>query len=561
MLVEISGLPGSGKTALAHELARLTGGSVVRTHSGVQALVWSLRYTVRHPVVMLAALLRVLVLLLTSPQYGIYALKVLVVMSGNTIYAVRASRRGLVFLDEGMEQYTLSEARKQTRVQAFARRLRRVRAANISLFLQSSATDRLDRLTRRVHGVPRFRLEDNTDAFIATQEKNAEAIMRALIQTRGGNVLCVEGRQTLQETSRAVLAENEKDIRGKLAIVLPEFQHDTATHFAHSYELFSDVATHMSVVWGIERGTLPPEGGTMIGGKCLARVWRTVRWMRRTRKEGVTTLYVHYSFVAAYIGSCIFPQVYLWNCGEAWKYPRGFVFERMVRHVFRRVHVVTGTTGLADAYAREYHLPRALLRVLPNSISLERFQVAHVAEARKQFHIPEGARVVSFIHHLSERKGAQYLPAIMKELASEQNLIFCIAGDGPYQEKLAHELNAFPNVRLLGAIPNHDIPKLLSVTDVLMMPSNEEGFPRVLLEAMAMGVPFVASAVGGVKDIIPPSMLRHVVTVGDTTAFASEVRSLLRTPSNELSQELRTWVARYDLPVVTNLFLRLVAGS
>jgi len=283
--------------------------------------------------------------------------------------------------------------------------------------------------------------------------------------------------------------------------------------------------------------------------------------MHHTKKSGADTLYVHYSFVAAYIGSFIFDRVYVWNCGEAWKYPRNWFFERAIRHVFRRVNVVTGTNGLADAYAHIYHIPRHRIRVLPNSISLERFLVEDTAAARAQFHIPEGVRVVTFVHHLSERKGAHYLPSIIKELASEQNLMFCIAGDGPYHEQLAKALKDVAGVRLLGALPNRDVPKLLSVTDVLIMPSNEEGFPRVLLEAMAMGVPFVASDVGGVKDIVPPSMLRHIVTAGDTRAFANEVRSLLSAPSPDFSKDLREWVTRYDLPTVTSLFLRLIAGG
>lgn len=568
MLVEISGLPGSGKTALAHELARLTGGSVARTHSGGQALAWSLKYTLRHPLVMLGAFGRSLVILLRSPSYGIYVLKVLVVMSGNTMYASRVARGRLVFLDEGMEQYTLSEARKRTRVEAFVRRLKRVRMANMSLFLQASQSERLDRLARRAHGVPRHELEADADVFINAQEKNAEALMRALVQTRGAHAICIEGKSTLQDTSRAFLAQYEKDIRGKLAIVLPEYHHDTATHFAHTYELFSEAAKHMSVVWGIERGELPPDGGTMIGGLLagrhgapFVRIWRTSKWMRHTKKSGVDTLYVHYSFVAAFVGSFIFDRVYVWNCGEAWKYPRNWFFEHAIRHVFRRVNVVTGTQGLAESYAKIYRIPRQQIHVLPNSISLERFQMGDVVSARAQFQIPEGSRVVTFIHHLSERKGAHYLPAIIKELANEQRLIFCIAGEGPHQEKLVRELSALPNVRLLGALPNRDIPKLLSITNVLIMPSNEEGFPRVLLEAMAMGVPFVASNVGGVKDIIPPSMQSHVVTAGDTKTFSNEVRSLLNTSSPELSQELRMWVTRYDLPIVTNLFLRLIAGG
>ncbi|MER3486106.1 MAG: glycosyl transferase, partial [Chloroflexota bacterium] len=68
------------------------------------------------------------------------------------------------------------------------------------------------------------------------------------------------------------------------------------------------------------------------------------------------------------------------------------------------------------------------------------------------------------------------------------------------------------------------------MADVFMMPSLEEGFPRVLLEAMATGVPFVAVDVGGVRDILSPHQQRCVVPARDCDAFATRLVELLNDP-------------------------------
>lgn len=562
MLVEISGLAGSGKTALAHELARLTGGTVVRTESGNEALSWAMRYMVRHPMRSLGPVMRALALMARHPAYGRYVLKVFVVMSANAMKARAYARTRLVFLDEGMEQFTLSEARTNTSARTFARRLARATSGDFSLMLTVAESDRLARLERRTHGVPRHTFEHDATAYITTQARNLGHFLEALTRVRGSRMARVEGKATLQETARAVLAHHERDIRGTVAIVLPEYRTDATTHFAHTYELFSEVARHMHVAWGIERGELPPEGGAMIGHSTfITRFMRTTGWMRAQKRAGVRTLYVHYSFFAAFVGSFIFDRVYLWNCGEAWKYPRGFFFERFVRFVFGRVELVTGTDGLARAYAREYGLKAPHIHVLPNSISLERFHTKDKSSARATLNIPDSARVVTFVHHLSERKGAHHIAPIARALAHEQNMYMCVAGSGPYQKQLTHDVAGIPFVHLLGAVPNARIPELLAASDVLFMPSHEEGFPRVLLEAMAMGLPFVASDVGGVREIVPDEAQAYVLPVGDGHAHARAITQLLNTDTSALSTALRTWVTRYDLSHVTNRFLRIIAGG
>lgn len=562
MLVEITGLPGSGKTALAHELSRTMGGVVGRVTKKREAIYWGLRFALRHPIIYFMMCVRALAVFVSSPRYGVYIFRVLTVMSANTMYARSLARTRLVFLDEGVTQFLLSEARTTRTRQYFVRRLKRLPDGQFLMHLVTKSIDRQERLARRPQGVPRYIFESDTDEYILSQEKNGAAFGSAVTTVRGERAAVLLGQITLAETGRTAVREYESRLRGSIAVVIPEYRAYIANHFAHTLELFRDAGRHIGLSLGVERGELP-EGlsGTMIGGGFILRFFRTKLWMLRERRRGVSVLYVHYSFVAAFIGSFIFPRVYLWNCGEAWKYPKSFLFEWAIRKVMRRVHVVTGTAGLAEEYVRIYGLDKKRVHVMPNSISLERFTAQDKSAAREVWGIPAGARVITFLHHLSPRKGAHHIAPILEGLAHDGSVHVLIAGEGPFEDELVQQIAKWNWVHKLGSVPNADVPSLLAATDVLMMPSEEEGFPRVLLEAMAMGIPFVASDVGGVRDIVPKEMHEFLVPVGDENLFRTKLMELLEKDNAEVGESLRAWVRQFDLPLVRERFLRLIAGE
>ena len=87
-------------------------------------------------------------------------------------------------------------------------------------------------------------------------------------------------------------------------------------------------------------------------------------------------------------------------------------------------------------------------------------------------------------------------------------------------------------------MPNRDVARLYAAADVFLMPSEEEGFPRVLLEAMVHRLPFVATDVGGVRDVVPASCAASVVADGDMAAFID------RAAASFASAELRVAHAR-----------------
>jgi glycosyltransferase involved in cell wall biosynthesis len=87
------------------------------------------------------------------------------------------------------------------------------------------------------------------------------------------------------------------------------------------------------------------------------------------------------------------------------------------------------------------------------------------------------------------------------------------------------------SITLLGRLPASDVPRFLAAVDVLALPSHDEGLPRVVLEAMAMRVPVVASSVGGIPEAVENGSSGLLVPAGDSKAFAAALGRVLANPS------------------------------
>jgi N-acetyl-alpha-D-glucosaminyl L-malate synthase BshA len=127
---------------------------------------------------------------------------------------------------------------------------------------------------------------------------------------------------------------------------------------------------------------------------------------------------------------------------------------------------------------------------------------------------------------------------ILAEVAKHADAELCMAGDGPERpvaERLAAELNVSDRVHFMGK--QDHIERLLPTADVLLMPSELEAFGLVALEAMACGVPSVATRVGGVGELITDGTDGFLEVPGDIEGQAAKVSQLLS------DQELRDRMA------------------
>jgi glycosyltransferase involved in cell wall biosynthesis len=224
-------------------------------------------------------------------------------------------------------------------------------------------------------------------------------------------------------------------------------------------------------------------------------------------------------------------------------------------------YLVTGSEGMKQGYVENYQLKPDKVKVMPNWINLERFKF----KSRVLNH--ESGKTILFVHWLSKRKGADMIIPILKKLVSNskfeiRNSKFTVIGGGPYKEQLLQEIennNLQDYIEVLGAIPNKNLPQYYARADVLIMPSMEEGFPRVLLEAMASGLPYVATDVGAVREMSPEIAQRFLIKPGDIDMFAHKIEILLNEEDvykQFQGEELRK-IKNYSLEKIADEFLNL----
>ncbi|HEX4954136.1 MAG TPA: glycosyltransferase family 4 protein [Thermoanaerobaculia bacterium] len=187
--------------------------------------------------------------------------------------------------------------------------------------------------------------------------------------------------------------------------------------------------------------------------------------------------------------------------------------------------------------------PPEKVRLLGNGIDLSSFQPERYdAEARRakreELRIPAGVPVVTFIGRLTVSKGFdQFLGAARLVSDAGFEAVWLVVGEpdlathDPLGAPLAEKLGIAERCRFLGWREREEIPALLAVSDLLVLPSAREGFPRAVMEASAMGVPVVASDVRGCREAVVAGETGLLVPFGDVPALGAAIAGLLADPA------------------------------
>jgi colanic acid/amylovoran biosynthesis glycosyltransferase len=144
-------------------------------------------------------------------------------------------------------------------------------------------------------------------------------------------------------------------------------------------------------------------------------------------------------------------------------------------------------------------------------------------------HTGPGSRLL-FVGRLVAAKG---LPVLLNAIAQIEDAILDIAGDGPDRQLLterARSLGISSRVRFHGYLSQPQIRELLGHADIFVLSSFAEGVPVVLMEAMAAGVPVVATQIAGIPELVQHEKSGLLVLPGDAVSTASAIRRLLENP-------------------------------
>ncbi len=169
-------------------------------------------------------------------------------------------------------------------------------------------------------------------------------------------------------------------------------------------------------------------------------------------------------------------------------------------------------------------IPRKKVRTIYNGILLEDYQEKlSKIEARKRLGISGSGVIVGTVGRLTDQKGHKFL---IEAIAKINDVRLVIAGDGPLRhdlERLAEKIK--DRCLFLGTISPEKIPIFLKSLDIFCFPSLWEGLPVALIEALAAGLPVVATDIPPIREVLTGAGI--LVPIGDTDALAQALKQLL----------------------------------
>lgn len=212
--------------------------------------------------------------------------------------------------------------------------------------------------------------------------------------------------------------------------------------------------------------------------------------------------------------------------------------------------------GRAKALRHAAGADRDRIAVIPCGVAPERYAAA----------APRG-RTLLFVGRLVPRKGAVVLVEALALLrAAGRDTELHIAGDGPERESLTArvaELGLGGAVRFLGVLDESGVAVALGRAGLVVVPSLSEGLPTVIMEAMASGLPVVASAIDAIPELVRDGETGRLVPPGDPVRLAGAIADLLDRP--ELAQRMgaagqRRVFERHDADRNARALLRRILG-
>lgn len=209
------------------------------------------------------------------------------------------------------------------------------------------------------------------------------------------------------------------------------------------------------------------------------------------------------------------------------KYP---VYTLVERALHRTMHAVSGNSPAVCAELAAEGVPARQIKLIVNGLDIERFIPGDRSAARARLELPDRGPVIIIVANLIPYKGhtdlVDALAAIRDRLPTDWTLL-CIGRDSGLGDSLRAQAEAAgiaAHIRWPGE--QADVLDWLQASDIAVLCSHEEGSPNFLIEAMAVGLPVVATDVGGVPNIVDDGQSGYVVPANAPTVLAEKILEL-----------------------------------
>ena len=186
-------------------------------------------------------------------------------------------------------------------------------------------------------------------------------------------------------------------------------------------------------------------------------------------------------------------------------FPQRPVPRQWIRWAANRCDAIITVSGALRDAIRALGIAQPRIVVLRNGVDLDRFAPLDMGEARKKLQWGPG-RVLLSVGKLVEAKGHAL---VVEALIGIPDVRLVIVGAGPFRDdlrRLAAQKGVGDRVSLVGEVPHSELATFYSAADLSILASAREGMPNVVLESLACGTPVIATDVGGIGEIMTPSI-------------------------------------------------------
>ena len=379
----------------------------------------------------------------------------------------------------------------------------------------------------------------------------------------------------------------------KLCYVLPQYFEDSAENFFHIVNFLEELGKNIELYVVIEHSNIKPKISNLKkiyvlddGLSNISIFYRFIKLIRiyfELYNEGVNIFFARSSLTGVFpliIANRILnfnrTNIIFWSCGQdvvpLSYFPTKKNFKRLMSKIlawfaFNSInYIATGPKIMVDYYHQKYKVPKAKILNLYNDISLKRFHPLAFNEKviKKRKLLSTNKKVMLFVHTFNKCRGADILSLIAKKIKADNLniLVVAIGRSGDYSLSLDKDIDESELQDFLinlGQIANKDIQKYYQVADLFIMPSRGEGFPRVLLEAMASGCPAISFNVGGVANIIPKETHDQLmIPINKDQQFITKSISLISNKKllENLSKKSYHKVKKYETSKVVDMYIQ-----
>jgi glycosyltransferase involved in cell wall biosynthesis len=225
---------------------------------------------------------------------------------------------------------------------------------------------------------------------------------------------------------------------------------------------------------------------------------------------------------------------------SGWRRRAYVLAERLTSPLADAIVAVSG--AIAADLTRRYRIRGPRIVVVHNGIDADAFVPRRSrSSVLAEIALEEGDRIIGLAGRMTPQKGHEFLLDAVARLRPRFPRLRCVlAGDGPLRSELetrASALGIADRCRFIGA--RADVADVLSVVEIVTLPSRSEGLPFALLEAMVLGKPVVASTVGGNPEVVEEGRTGLLVPTADAPALAAAIARMLDRPHDAAAMGAR----------------------